>query len=143
MSPFPDPPIAAAAGAWLLIVASAGCAGTAPVQQQASSSIAAPLRLVVTVIDDRGAPVIGTFVRVTECCHSKRGPCGRVPLDGRGRTTVEVCPGADHLVHVTLTPDPRAYRVAPIREVEVRGDTEVTLTVTRHATALERLKASD
>ena len=92
------------------------------------------------MVDDVGAPVAGTFVRILECCHTKRGPCGRVPLDDDGRTQVDVCPGDEGLVHVTLTPDARMYRVAPIRGFEVKTDLAVTLTVTRHASVLEHLR---
>ncbi len=94
------------------------------------------------MIDDEGGPVVGTFVRVLECCHTERGPCGRVPVDAQGRARLDVCPGADGLVHVTLTPDARRYRVAPIREVKVVEDTELTVTVTRHTRALERYAPS-
>ena len=75
-----------------------------------------PYRLSVHVIDDLGKPAIGTFVRVMECCHTQAGPCGRVPVDEEGKTSLDVCPDQDGIVRVTLTPDPKHYRVPPISE---------------------------
>jgi hypothetical protein len=104
-----------------------------------AETAAEPKRLRLSVVDDRGEPVVSTFIRVEECCGTQRGPCGRVPLDERGQATIDVCP-RDGRVHVLLTPDARLYRVAPVREYEVEVNTSVTLTVTRHESALRRLK---
>ncbi len=128
-------------GIELLLVALTACASAEPLPVTSTTLSEPPFRLTLTILDDRGAPAQGSSVRIAECCHTDRGPCGRVPLDADGRVAVDVCPAEDRIVHVTVTPDPRAYRVAPISEVEVRRDTAVTLTITRHAASLERLRA--
>ena len=121
-----------------------GCAsaGADPKRSEVLDEVDEPPRhphLTIAVIDDVGAPARGTMARVIECCHTERGPCGRVPLDESGRVTLDACP-RDGFVHVTLTPDPRLYRVPPIGEFEVSGDTTITLTVTRHESALRGLR---
>lgn len=98
-----------------------------------------PYRLSVQVVDDLGKAARGTFIRVMECCHTEAGPCGRVPVDDHGKVSIHVCPVEDGVVRITLTPDPKNYRVPPISEFEVRSDSSVSVTVTRHEKVLQHL----
>ena len=97
----------------------------------------------MSVIDDLGTPAINSFVRVMECCHTQAGPCGRIPVDENGQLRVAVCPENDGVVRVTLTPDPTKYRVPPVSEFEINGDTSVKVTVTRHENALRHLRPTN
>ena len=101
-----------------------------------------PYRLSVQVIDDLGDRATGAFVRVMECCHTEAGPCGRIPVDEAGKASLHVCPDEDGIVRITLTPDPKRYRVPPINEFELHSDSSVTVTVTRHEKVLDHLKSN-
>jgi hypothetical protein len=99
-----------------------------------------PFQLTLRVVDDQDRPGLGAYVRVIECCHTEAGPCGRIPVDDKGFARFEVCPKSDGLVRITLTPDPKLYRVPPISEFEIKSDAQVTVTVTRHENVLRQLK---
>ena len=116
-----------------------------PASSQASvkEQIGPPYFLTVSVIDDLGVAAINSFVRIMECCHTQAGPCGRIPVDTQGQVRVAVCPERDGIVRVTLTPDPTKYRVPPVSEFDVHGDTSVKVTVTRHENALRHLQPTD
>jgi len=64
-------------------------------------------------------------------------------VDENGQLRVAVCPEKDGVVRVTLTPDPIKYRVPPVSEFEIAGDTSVEVTVTRHENALRHIKPTD
>jgi len=99
-----------------------------------------PYKLTVQIVDDEGQAAAGAYVRVMECCHTEAGPCGRIPVDEQGTGRFDVCPEADGIVRITITPDPKSYRVPPINEFEINKDTTVTVTVTRHQKVLRHLK---
>lgn len=110
---------------------------------QVSKRLGPPYFLTVSVIDDVGAAATNSFVRIMECCHTQAGPCGRIPVDTNGQVKIAVCPEIDGIVRVTLTPDPTKYRVPPVSEFEVHGDTSVKVTVTRHENVLRHLKQTE